>query len=228
MLTAAVLPVKRFALAKQRLGAGLDGPLRRRLAEAMVGDVLEALTQVSGLALIIVVTGESDVLRAAQRAGAIVVDEGSDPGQSPAATRGVARARSEGMQRALLIPGDCPTLDPSELAGLLKPRAEREVVIIPDRHGSGTNGLLLTPPDVIAPGFGPGSFERHRERAERTGVPWRSERPPSLLLDIDTGEDLRVLRERLAAGSPRAARARAVLQGFSEPEASATPAAGPR
>ncbi len=228
MLTAAVLPVKRFALAKQRLGAGLDGSLRRRLAEAMVTDVLEALVQVSGLARIIVVTGEPDVLLAAQHAGAIVVDDGAQPGQSQAAARGVTRARSEGMQRVLLIPGDCPTLDPTELARLLEPRAEREVVIIPDRHGSGTNGLLLTPPDVIAPGFGPGSFERHRDRAERTGVRWRTERPPSLLLDIDTGEDLRLLRERLAAGSPWASRARAVLQGSSEREASSTPAAEPR
>lgn len=228
MLTAAVLPVKRFDLAKQRLGTGLDGPLRRRLAEAMVGDVLDALTRVNALARIIVVTDEADVLGAAQHAGAIVVGEGPKAGQSPAAARGVARARHEGMERVLLIPGDCPTLDPAELARLLKPRADREVVIIPDRHGSGTNGLLLTPPDVIAPGFGPGSFERHRERAERTGAPWRAERPPSLLLDIDTGEDLRVLRERLAAGSPRAARARAVLQGCSEHQASPTPAAGRR
>ena len=31
--------------------------------------------------------------------------------------------------------------------------------------GPGTNALLLTPPDVIEPAFGPGSFARHRELA---------------------------------------------------------------
>jgi len=227
MLTAAILPVKRFALAKQRLGAGLNGPMRRRLAEAMVGDVLAALAEVRYLARVIVVTGEPAVLVPARAAGAIVVDDSGESGQSPAVERGVARALSEGMQRVLLIPGDCPTLDPAELERLLEPQAAREVVIVPDRHGSGTNGLLLTPPDIIAPGFGPGSFERHRERAERARVPWRAERPPSLLLDVDTGEDLRVLRECLVAGSPRATRARAVLQSCSEREASSPLAAGP-
>jgi hypothetical protein len=37
------------------------------------------------------------------------------------------------------------------------------------------------------------------------------ERVPSLLLDIDTGEDLDVLRARLAAHPARAIRTRAVL-----------------
>jgi 2-phospho-L-lactate guanylyltransferase len=92
------------------------------------------------------------------------------------------------------------------------------VVIVPDRHGTGTNGLLLSPPDAIAPSFGPGSFERHRALALAAGMPCRVERPPSLLLDIDTGADLAVLRERLAADRPssgpaRALRTRGVLLG---------------
>jgi 2-phospho-L-lactate guanylyltransferase len=87
---------------------------------------------------------------------------------------------------------------------------------VPDRHGTGTNGLLLTPPDAISPSFGPGSFERHRALALAAGLPCRVERPPSLLLDIDTGADLAALRERLTAEEPegrrvRASRTRAVL-----------------
>jgi 2-phospho-L-lactate guanylyltransferase len=89
-------------------------------------------------------------------------------------------------------------------------------VIVPDRHGTGTNGLLLRPPDAIPPSFGPGSCERHRELARAAGANCRTERPPSLLLDIDTGADLAALRERLGVepvAGPRAgaARTRAVL-----------------
>ena len=89
---------------------------------------------------------------------------------------------------------------------------DREIVIVPDRHGTGTNGLLLTPPGAIPPSFGPDSFERHRQLAREAGVACRVERVPSLLLDIDTGEDLAALRQRLA-GKPRtgARRTRAVL-----------------
>jgi 2-phospho-L-lactate guanylyltransferase len=76
-------------------------------------------------------------------------------------------------------------------------------VIVPDRHGTGTNGLLLTPPGAIPPSFGPDSCERHVGLARSAGVACRVERVPSLLLDIDTGADLAALRERLA-GEPRA------------------------
>ena len=82
---------------------------------------------------------------------------------------------------------------------------------MPDRHGTGTNGLLLTPPDAIAPSFGADSCERHRSLAIAAGVPCRLERPASLLLDIDTGADLAALRERLAGEHSRAGRTRAVL-----------------
>ncbi len=110
----------------------------------------------------------------------------------------------------LCVPGDCPTLDPDELAELLAGET-REVVIVPDRHGSGTNGLLLAPPDALSPSFGPDSRARHEQLAREAGVSWRISQPASLLLDIDTGEDLAVLRERLAGECERAPRTRAVL-----------------
>ncbi len=75
---------------------------------------------------------------------------------------------------------------------------------MPDRHGTGTNGLLLTPPDAIPPSFGPDSCDRHRSLAIAASVRWRVERPPSLLLDIDTGADLGTLRERLSSAHTRA------------------------
>ena len=84
-------------------------------------------------------------------------------------------------------------------------------MIIPDRHGTGTNGLLLAPPDVIEPSFGPDSCTRHRALALAAGVACRLERPPSLLLDIDTSADLVALRARLAAARTSAPRTRAVL-----------------
>jgi 2-phospho-L-lactate guanylyltransferase len=85
------------------------------------------------------------------------------------------------------------------------------VVIVPDRHGTGTNGLLLSPPDAIRPSFGPGSAARHRALARAAAASWRFERVPSLLLDIDTGEDLAALRERLASTGSSAVHTRTVL-----------------
>jgi 2-phospho-L-lactate guanylyltransferase len=225
MRTAAILPVKRFAAAKSRLGASVADPLRGELARAMVLDVLLALAQAGSIECTIVVTREEGLLETARELGALIVMDSDEQGQSAAVTLGVRRALAEGIERVLCIPGDCPALEPTELDALLAaPRCdgaagtprEREVVIVPDRHGTGTNGLLLTPPDAITPSFGPGSCQRHRELARAAGAGCRVERPPSLLLDIDTGADLAALRDRLGgehASGPRAdaSRTRAVL-----------------
>ncbi len=226
MRTAAIMPVKRFSEAKQRLGQSVADPLRRDLARAMVGDVLSALRDCAALERTIVVTAEESVAAAARYLGAIVVPDAAEEGQSAAVIQGIERAAAEGFARVLCIPGDCPALDPGEVAALLsvERRAAEgpagavgagpgdEVVIVPDRHGTGTNGLLLTPPGAISPSFGPGSCERHIRLAREAGVACRVERVPSLLLDIDTGADLAALRERLA-GEPRtgARRTRKVL-----------------
>ncbi|MGA9285871.1 MAG: NTP transferase domain-containing protein [Solirubrobacteraceae bacterium] len=227
MRTAVILPVKRFPLAKQRLGESVADSLRSDLAKAMVGDVLSALRECRAVETTIVVTCESSVALAARYIGAIVVEDTAEAGQSAAASLGLAKALEEGFERALCVPGDCPTLDPAELTDLLafrapggdkesdiettpparaKGTAMREVAIVPDRHGKGTNGLLLTPPNAIEPSFGPDSRARHERLAHDGGLACRVAQPASLLLDIDTGEDLAVLRERLAdkqAGAPR-------------------------
>jgi 2-phospho-L-lactate guanylyltransferase len=210
MRTAAILPVKRFPIAKQRLGESVADSLRADLARAMVGDVLSALRECSAIDATVVVTCEPSVTAAASYTGAIVIEDSAEKGQSAAVSLGLARAVREGFERALCIPGDCPTLDPAELTELLRGETDA-VVIVPDRHGSGTNGLLLTPPDALGPSFGVGSRARHEQLARASWASCRIERPSSLLLDIDTGEDLAVLRERLAGERVRAPRTRAVL-----------------
>ncbi len=215
MRTAAILPVKSFERAKQRLGASVADSLRLELARAMVADVLLALAQTEAIERTIVITREQAVAAAALAHGAIVLDDETEAGQAAAASLGVQRAIAEGIERVLCVPGDCPALDPGELERLLNDSAERDdeptVVILPDRHGTGTNGLMLSPPDAITPSFGPDSCERHRALAQATGVRCRVQRLPSLLLDIDTGADLAALRERLAGLGARAPRTREVL-----------------
>jgi len=74
-----------------------------------------------------------------------------------------------------------------ELLGLAR---RYSVVIVPSADGTGTNALLRTPPDAIAPHFGPGSCRLHIEETERNGWDCVVVRPPGLLADIDTPEDV--------------------------------------
>ena len=206
MRTVAVLPIKSFSRAKSRLGGGID---RSELAAAMAEDVLSALAATPGLADVIVVTAES----VAEDTGAVVVDDPEERGQSAAAERGIAAATGRGAERVLLVPGDCPALDPRELGSLLESRADPpQVVIVPDRHGCGTNALLLAPPGAVAPSFGAGSLARHAAHARAAGATVKVRDVPSLGLDVDTADDLAALRAALDTRPSLARRTREVLE----------------
>ena len=206
MKATAVLPVKRLGAAKQRLAAGLDAERRRELAGAMVADVLEAIGNARTIDRLIVVSGDPVAQELASAAGAEVVPDPEDAGHVQAALAGIARAEVEGAERVVLLPGDCPLLDPRELDRLLTGAADRYVGIVPDRHGSGTNALLLCPPDAIVPAFGEGSKVRHVEAARQAGIPFTLERLPSIELDLDTPADVIALTRELAKNSKRARR----------------------
>ena len=212
MRTAAVLPVKSFGRAKQRLDAAVGPPDRAELAAAMLGDVLAALRAVGGLSELIVVTGEPRAARAARAAAACVVDDPVEAGQSEAAARGVRVAIAHGAHRVLLVPGDCPALDPRDVGRLLERVAGAGLLIVPDRHGSGTNALLIAPPDAIAPSFGPGSLARHAALGAAAGMVVRIAQAASLELDVDTPGDLLALRRTLAVQPAAAQRTRALLE----------------
>src|SRR5579875_1245075 len=214
MSTYAILPIKGFEHAKQRLGEALSPGPRRALAEAMYADVLTSLRRCRGLAGIAVITSDHTAQRIAGGHGATVLEDPTPAaGHNAAALAGIRMALQGGIARVLLIPGDCPLLDPRELEELLAGRPEHEhfAAIIPDRHGTGTNGLMLSPPDAIEPAFGPDSCKRHEERARAAEVPHAIVPVPTLALDVDTPDDLAALRAELAARYGGAAHTRGML-----------------
>lgn len=193
-VTIAVLPIKRFTAAKQRL----DRDDRAAVMRDMVEGVLAALSA-SSVEQVIVVTADADAADLARRHGAEVVDEASLLGHSAAATLGVARAVERGARRVLLIAGDCPLMSAEAIDDLLAAHTEAGVVVLCDRHGTGTNGLLLEPPDVIAPAFGTGSRERHEALAAAAGARCVVEERPAFQYDVDTVDDLAAIDHVRAA-----------------------------
>lgn len=213
--TIAVLPIKRFAVAKQRLAADFSSGTRRALVEAMATDVLVALRRAQEVDQVLVVTGDLGVEALANGYDAHTVADGEERSHSAAAAVGVAEAITRGARRVLLVPGDTPALDPKQLDAFLRRAATAEepaVVVVPDRHGEGTNGLLLTPPGTIVPAFGAGSRAVHLGAAQAAGAHASvDDEVPSLGLDIDTADDVEALRAALAAWHGNAAHTRGML-----------------
>ncbi len=206
MRATAILPVKRFDAAKQRLTTGIDDQRRAALVAAMLEDTLEAIGGARSLERTIVVSGDPHAQELAAAAGAEVLPDPADEGHVIAVEAGIARAEADGASCVALLPGDCPLLDPRELDRLLTGIPPSYVAIVPDRHGTGTNALVLSPPAAIRPAFGEGSRERHVAAAREAGVPFAVEELPSLALDLDTPADVIALTRALAEGPKRARR----------------------
>lgn len=207
----AVVTAKRFDQAKQRLAGSVAEPLRLELVAAMLADVLEAVGESRMLNSTVVVTGEPAAAELASHAGADVVEDPEDASHSDAALLGIEHAMRIGADCVVLLPGDCPLLDPRELDRLLTGLPDPFVAIVPDRHKTGTNALALVPPDVIRPAFGEGSCERHQQIARKAGVPHAVEEVPTLGLDLDTPADIVALTTRLDLGGGRATNTAKVL-----------------
>jgi len=194
--TTAIIPVKRLDDANQRLADVLTCEERRAVAQALLSDTVAKLRRSRYLDDLLVVTSDPDVIRHLDWVGVRVLKRAQDNGHSEAAMAGVAVAMENGAERVAMLPADCPLLDPAELDARLglTPRA---ALIVPDRHGTGTNALVLCPPDAFKPAFGPDSCARHVSRARAAGISFALESVPSLGIDLDTPDDMIELRDRL-------------------------------
>jgi 2-phospho-L-lactate guanylyltransferase len=199
----AIIPVKPLTDAKSRLAAVLPDDVRRRLVRMMLEDVIVALTEAGLSGRIMVVTPDLEIEALALGLGAGVLRERGAQGLNAAIDSGLLYARELGALQALIVPGDVPLASSGELARVLAGAnaGHCAVVLAPAANGDGTNAMLLAPPDVIRPSFGPDSFVRHLAAAAARRIDTQVLHLPGLAADIDTPADLHWLAG--PAGPPR-------------------------
>ena len=190
----AVVPVKDLRGTKSRLAPILDPGARAGLTLYMMGRVVRAIAE-AGVEDICVVSPDWIVLEEAKRRGATpLVQESS--GLNPALEEGRRRALGLGASTLLVLPADLPLLDAGDVRAVLQEAGEGpSAVISPDGGHSGTNALLIQPPDVLTFTFGPDSFEAHLGAARGRSLDVRICERPHLAFDLDTAGDLTRLGE---------------------------------
>lgn len=191
----AILPVKARANAKQRLAELLTADQRGTLARVMFEEVLEKLTAARGIDRVVVATSDESAAAQARRAGVTVFEEQDQRGHSHSADRAALRAMELGAGTVLLLPIDVPLVTIAEIESLAA-AARPGVIIVPSADGTGTNALVRTPPDAIESRFGKDSFRAHLEQARTRGIAAEVMRPPGIVFDIDTPEDVAELLAR--------------------------------
>lgn len=203
-MTYVVIPAKDFHGAKQRLAGLLRPHERAALARATLTDTLTACVQAAGLAGTGVVTCDREVAELAESMRAEVLWEAQARGQSAAVARGGRECLRRGIASMLTMPGDIPLLTAADVETLAA-AASSAVVMVPNREDTGTNALLLTPPDCLPVAFGDDSFRRHLRLCAERGLAADVRRMPRVALDIDTPEDLTVFAaQRVPSHSLRA------------------------
>ncbi len=195
----AVIPVRALEGSKSRLGLVLDAEERRDLVARLLARTIAA-AHGAGIASVLVVTDddEAQAIAAAHGATSLVQRE---PGLNAALEEARRQVMSDGADALVVLPVDLPLVDEAAVAALtaaLGPEADGTpaVVLVPDRHGTGTNALALRPPDVIPFAFGPSSRAAHEVHAARAGARYVELESP-LATDLDTPEDLLLVEDRL-------------------------------
>jgi 2-phospho-L-lactate guanylyltransferase len=188
-----VVPVKDLQGTKSRLAPILDPGARAGLTLYMMGRVVAAVME-AGIDDVCVVSPDAIVLDEAQRRGATPLLQESR-GLNPALEEGRRRALDLGASTLLIFPADMPLLDAEDVRAVLEAADGPTVVIAPDGAHSGTNTLLVRPPDALPFAFGPESFAAHLGAARKRGLDVRVCERPHLAFDLDTAGDLTHLRK---------------------------------
>jgi 2-phospho-L-lactate guanylyltransferase len=200
----AIVPIGALEGAKSRLGGTLDAEERRDLVDGMVYRTLHAALAAPGIAEALVISPDPEALEQAAFLGARTLRQ-----RTQGLNRGLGEARDDalagGADAIAILPIDLPLISADAIAELVAPLgvvADRPLVILaPDRHGRGTNGLVIAPPDAIPFAFGGDSRAAHAACAEAAGARYVEIDGP-LALDIDTPDDL-LLVDEVTAGTVR-------------------------
>jgi 2-phospho-L-lactate guanylyltransferase len=194
----AIVPVKPLQRGKSRLAEVLTQEERLDLNRRLLAHTMDTLTAIPDIEHILVVSRDQAALSLAREYGARTVQEHGAPQLNIALARATIVARTYATRGVLILPADLPLITPEDVQTLLSRAVDPPVVVIaPDRHRQGTNALLVCPAGVIEYEFGPGSFERHCASARKAGAHLEICELPSLALDMDLPEDLKLVSEAL-------------------------------
>jgi 2-phospho-L-lactate/phosphoenolpyruvate guanylyltransferase len=201
-MDAGLLPVKRLDRAKGRLSGWLDPAERTALARALFEDALELCSSAPWLRWW-VVSDDEDVRKIASGRGfETIADEGT--GLNDALKLAISAIVREGAESVTVIPSDVPLAYQEDIRDLADTGATSDIVVVPSDDDGGTNGLFLSPPDLIEPRFGSASLKAHVDAAADRGLRCSILALPRLALDLDTIKDIDAFLERPAYGSSRA------------------------
>lgn len=187
----AVVPMKSLQLGKSRLSGTLASEERSALSLKMFFNVLNAIIPIFGARRVVIVSQDATILALARSLHLHTVRESRPGDLNGALHQGAAYAMGRGATGVLIVFGDLPSVSSREIRRMIESAGDQQCVVAsPDRAGTGTNALFVSPPDAITFKFGVNSFRKHRSEALSRGRKWSVFRCPGLAFDVDRPEDV--------------------------------------
>ncbi len=195
----AIVPVKPLRWGKSRLAEILTQEERLDLNSQLLIHTIDTLRSIPEIEQILVVSRDQAALALARSNGARTVQEQGTPELNIALTRATLVAKKYATRGVLIIPCDLPLITAEDIRAMLDKVGDPPVVVVaPDRRREGTNALLVCPVGLIEYEFGTGSFQKHCQRAVEAGARLEICELPSLALDMDIPEDLKLVEREIA------------------------------
>jgi 2-phospho-L-lactate guanylyltransferase len=192
----AIVPVKPLRRGKSRLAGALSEDERTELNRSLLQNTLKTFSDLKEVEEVLVISRDPQALAIARQHGARTVREDGQPELNTALKRATVIAQVYATRGVLVLPADLPLVTREDVLTLIERAGEApSVVIAPDRHGTGTNALLISPAGLIEYDFGENSFQRHCQRAKEAGARLEIVDLPTLGLDLDLPEDLELVRK---------------------------------
>lgn len=199
----AIVPVKPLGRAKSRLADVMTPEDREELATRLLKRTVRMLMSLSAIQGVLVISRDSKALAMVRDLGAQTVQESGTPELNNALLRATQVLKAWGANASLIVPADIPLLVREDIERVVMlGRYHNSVVLVPDRHGDGTNLMFVRPPGLIPYAYGEGSFSKHQKYANDVDASVQVYRSERVALDLDTVDDLRAyvsLARRLGA-----------------------------
>ena len=192
----AIVPVKPLRRGKSRLAGTLSEDERTELNRSLLQNTLKTFADLREVEEVLVISRDPQALAIARQHGARTVREDGQPELNTALKRATVIAQVYATRGVLVLPADLPLVTREDVLMLIEHAGEPPAVVIaPDRHGTGTKSLLISPAGLIEYDFGENSFQRHCQRAREAGARLEIVNLPTLGLDLDLPEDLELVRK---------------------------------
>ena len=175
---------------KTRLSPVLAFQERKELTRRMLFDVLGAVTQSKMVDRTIVVCSDNKILKSRTFSNTRIFNDGIGEDLNIDLKAAVEYCMNKSVKSLLILPGDIPLIQENDIEPIVSSSSCAAVVIVPSRDELGTNALLLRPPNVISPTFGPSSYQSHLGLAARQTIDVKTLRIARISLDIDKPKDI--------------------------------------